>query len=374
MNSRERVSLALNHRAVDRIPFDMSFTLDAYNNLVRRMGLALPPKTLCNLFSQVVPDLEAVLALGLDVAWVMLAPTDRHPRFIHGVDSYEDVWGMRYKKEAHDNGSTSYQNVNAPMADFGPDDLDTYKWPDPDDPSLFANLERQTREILDRSDLAILASLGGSVFTQASLLRGMEQWYVDLLAEPEFASELLRRLADYQTRVHLNAIQACGNRLSIIRVCNDDYGTQHNLLISPETFRQVVRPQVEPYYRAVKKAFLAANPEGKLMKHSCGAVSEMVEEFIGMGLDIVDPVQTACAGMGLAELKARFGKRVSWHGGMDTQHLLPYASPAEVAAEVRRLNALFKEDGGYILCPVHHVEPDVPPDNLLAMAEAVGAL
>jgi uroporphyrinogen decarboxylase len=212
---------------------------------------------------------------------------------------------------------------------------------------------------------------GASIFTLASLLRGMQQWYLDLLLEPDFAVRLMEILARYYTKLYCNAAAECGEYLDLIRIDNDDYGAQASLLISPEVFRSLVKPVMSAYYKIVKDFAKKRSPEIKLMKHSCGAVSELIPDFIEMGIDILDPVQVTAKGMEITELKNMYGEKIAFHGGIDTQYILPYGTREEVKQFVKNTISILGRGGGYIVCPVHHVEGDVPAENILAMRDAI---
>ncbi|MDR1587181.1 MAG: hypothetical protein LBS57_06985 [Treponema sp.] len=372
MTSRQRFLEAVNHRTTDRPPFDCTITIDAYNRLVRAMNLNLPPKTDCSIFLTVQPDIEVIRGLGLDFVYLPLSENKTHPAFHYGVDHYVDIWGVDYKKITVGK-FINYVNVNAPLAGAETGDLASYPWPDPDEPSLYRGLAERAKELSEKTGCAIVGLFGGSVFTEASLLRGMQQWYEDLLAEPEFAARLMEILSDYFTRVYRNAVSECGGYLDLIRIDNDDYGTQESLLISPGVFRSLVKPLISKYYGTVKEHARKFNPEIKLMKHSCGAVFDLVGDFIEMGIDILDPVQVSAKGMDIDRLKGAYGDRITFHGGIDTQRVLPHGTPAEVEEFTAKTISVLGRGGGYIVCPVHHVEGDVPAENILAMGKAVMA-
>lgn len=371
MTSRERVAHTLNHKQPDRPPFDCTLTIDAYNRLLDHLRLPIPHKTDCTLFSTVKVDPEMIEAMQLDFAYITLAPSTSFPAFTNGVESYTDLWGLEYKKMVQPNGVVNYQVVNAPLAEAGTDDLADYPWPDSDDDSLFRNMEQEASELYRNTDLALIGNFGGSLFTLASLLRGMEQWYVDLMLDKDFVNRLLDILITYYTTIYTRSIDLIGRYLSIVRIDNDDYGTQEGLLISRDLFVETIKPQVAEYYGTVKTAFQKINPAGVLMKHSCGDVSGIIDDLIEMGIDILDPVQVSAKGMNIEGLKQRFGDRLCFHGGIDTQGLLPFGTVEEVRNGVAHTIEVLGRDGGYIVCPVHHVEGDVPPENLLAIRDEV---
>lgn len=370
MKSRERVRMAVSFEQTDRPPLDCTMTIDAYNNLIEYLQLNVPRAQDCTLFMTVQIDPRVISAMRLDLGYVGLSPRASLPPLRYHDRNYTDQWGLIYHRTVQPTGIVNFQIVNEPLAGTSIKDLERYPWPDPDDPSLYTGL-RERAQRLHAEDLAVVGNFGGSIFTLASLLRGMERWFMDLLLDPEYAERLIGILSDYHRRVTTNAIALAGDCLDIVRTDNDDYGTQGGLLISPDLFRSVVKPQLRGYYESIAGALHAENPAGTLMKHSCGAVAELVDEFIDLGINILDPMQVAAAGMDAGKLARRFGGRIAFHGGVDTQHLLPHGTAEEVTAATRRLSACFRERGGLIVCPVHHVEPDVPPVNLVAMRDAL---
>lgn len=373
MTSRERVLRALNHEATDRPPFDCTITIDVYNKLIDLLELDIPKKTNCSIFLTVQLDPEIVDALGLDFVYCPLSPNKTHPAFQFGVDSYTDFLGVQYDKIyiGEDKKYLNYVNVNKPLPEGTMEELEAYPWPNPDEPSLFEGLRERAKDLHENTDKAVIGLFGATCFTEAMLMRGGEDWYVDLLADPEYATALMQKLADYYKRLYCNAIDECGEYLDIIRVDNDDFGTQEGLLISKDMYRELVAPIMKDFYDTIKTRAQAKNPNIKLLKHCCGAVSELMEDFAELGIDIIDPVQVAAIGMEPESLKSRFGDIISFHGGIDTQDVLPHGTPQEVKEFTENMIRIMADKGGYIVCPVHHVEGDVPPENLMAMRAAV---
>jgi len=369
VTSRQRVRDAMNHIETDRPPLDCTMTIEVYNKVLKALDLGLPPKVACGLDLRVVSDLEVVDRMGLDLAYLGLSPNKKHPGFSFGQDVYTDIWGVDYTK-TYIGSLVNYVTTSTPLADYELEDLDNYPWPDPDEPSMYEGLRERARKLHEETDKAVIAMFGASIFTLASLMRGMEQWFIDLIAEPEYAVAVMERLAGYYTRVYVNAIRECGEYLDIIRTENDDFGTQEGLLISPNTFKTLCKPVLAKFYKAIRDEAVKYNPDVKLIKHCCGSVVDIVDDLIDIGTDILDPFQVSAKGMDPATMKARFGDRICFHGGVDTQRLLPRGTPEEVCESVKRTNAIMSKGGGYIVCPVHHVEGDVPPENLFAMCKA----
>ena len=202
-------------------------------------------------------------------------------------------------------------------------------------------------------------------------MRGMEQWLMDLAIDPEFVNALMGKLVDIALAMTEVGLRACGPYVQILRLAGDDLGQQRGMLVSEQMFRNLLKPHFARLFRVAKSMFLDCNPRGKLMTHTDGDVYPILSDFAEMGLDVLNPVQPYVAEMDHGRLKREIGNRLSFHGGIDIQHVLPYGSPADVKAEVRKAIAALGSQGGYIVAPTHYVQADVPPENILALRDAV---
>lgn len=371
MNSRERVRNAIEFKEIDRIPLDMCFTIGAYNNMVKYFDGKFPEATACNIWQLTFPPKEFLQHINVDCIYLSIGKPSTQPDYVWGCDEYTTEFGLTMKKSVTPDGYMDYEPYNAPFADFTVEDLEEFPWPDPTDEAMYAHLEAQAKDWYETTDLAIVGYFGASIFSHACMLRGMEQWLVDMLIDREFADVLLEKLTTYYTQVYCTALERCGKYLEFIRTDNDDYGTQNGLMISRDTYREVMKPHMVGFYSAIKKKFLEVNPHGKLMKHSCGDVFDLVDEFIDLGIDMLDPVQPMTAGMKAEKLIPAYGGKIAFHGAIDTQHLLVEGTPAEVKEGVKKTMQGFAMPGGYIVAPAHHLQPDVPPENIMAISEAV---
>lgn len=156
-----------------------------------------------------------------------------------------------------------------------------------------------------------------------------------------------------------------------LRLAGDDMGHQRGTLLSPTMFRQIVKPRFARLYRQAKQLFHQYNPNGKLMAHTDGDVYPLIPDYIEMGLDVLNPVQPYVAEMEHSRLKREFGDRLSFHGGMDLQNVLPFGRPDEVRTEAINVMHALGSGGGLILAPTHYLLPDVPPENVMALRDAV---
>ena len=255
MTARERFLAAANHRPVDRVPLDMTLEIGAYNRLVRYLDNGLPEIDTCGTNLMVYPSAEFCQTLGIDVMYLKIGAPRRVRPFVYGDDSFTTEFGLVYKKSVTGSGIIDYEPCNAPFADFTVEDLNSYDWPAPEDETIFAGLRERAKALTEEYDVALGGYFNGSVFSTPSLLRGMEQWLVDLLIDEEFACRLMEIMCDYYTRLYCKALDACGEYLSFVRLDFDDFGTQNGLLISRELFNRLVRPYEEKFCRDVKAHF-----------------------------------------------------------------------------------------------------------------------
>ncbi len=371
MTSRQRVLLALNHQEPDRVPFDCTFGYIAYKRLEQHLGFQPARQVLPgNVSLSVRPPIEFLEELQVDLYYLGLnAPPDQPP-FQYGMESYVDEWGVEYRRIETPVG-LQYELAVHPLANAELEDLQDYPWPDPSDPALIAGLEGRARDLYENTQFALVGRFSNSIFEQAFALRGLEQLLIDTVINPEFAGALMDRLTDLAIGYLENALRACGKYLHILRLAGDDMGHQQGTLLSPATFRRLIKPRFARLYRAAKEIFRQYNPQGKLMAHTDGDVYPLIPDYLEMGLDVLNPVQPYVAEMDHKRLKREFGDRLCFHGGIDLQRVLPFGSPEEVYAEAVKTMRALGPGGGYILAPTHYLTPDVPPENVLALRAAV---
>jgi len=370
LTSRERVRLAIAHQEPDRVPIDMGPMVQTYINLKEYLGIEIEEELNPGGWTTVPVHPVVMDRLGLDIVHVAPGkPKNWTPRtFPDG--SVEDEWGVRRKMVWH---GTSYYNeiVYQPLVDATIDDLKDYPWPDPDDPGRTEGLAERVKKIYEETDYAIMARFGGSVNDGCWYMRGQEQWLMDYVLNQDFVATMLDKMLDITLRINENCLRAAGKYIDILRLGGEDMGTQQNLIISPEMLRKIWFPRLKKLVQRTKEIFHEYNPNGKIMLHSCGAIYPIIEDLIDCGIDILDPIQPKAKGMDPFRLKAEFGDRLAFHGGICIQDVLPNYEPEEVVEFVKeRLRAL-APGGGYIVSPSHNVPEDSKPENLTAMCDAV---
>lgn len=370
LTSRERVRLALNHQEPDRVPIDVTYTSKPYIDVRKELGL--PPQDVRpDVWDIVRPTLDVVQALGCDLFWVGLKGGSSRQKFSFDLDEYTTEFGVVFRRVVRPDGEYQFEMREHPIKAPSIDLIESFPWPDPLDPARYEGIEDYVRDAYETTDLAICARLGGNIWELANYLTGQEKWLSYLVLYPDFCVALLKRAANFQKTLYLEGLKRIGKYLSVIRLGGEDFGTQKGLLISPKMFRSMVKPILKDVYMTVKERLAdLGNYDCKLMLHSCGSVEPLINDFIDMGVDVLDPVQTRAKDMNALYLKQTYGDRISFHGGIDTQGILPFGTEEEVIEETKRKLECFAPGGGYILCPTHNVQGDVSGRNIIAMVRA----
>ncbi|MBC8472901.1 MAG: uroporphyrinogen decarboxylase [Planctomycetes bacterium] len=369
MSSRERVYAAISHQPPDRVPIDLNITLSGYENLRKYLGPKIDENPAPNAAMEVIPDPGVLQSLGVDLVSVKLG--GGISRFSMLPETITDGWGIT-RKLAPQSVGAYYEVTTHPLAGSTSDDLKDYPWPDPCPLKKAEALQKQAEELYNHTDLALVGRFGGPILELAADLLGLEEWYLRLAMDKEFIAALLDKIGAICTADDLFGIEYAGQYVQIMKVSGEDFGGQNGPLYSLEMFREILLPPLRHRWQTVREKLDKVNPTAKIMLHSCGAVRSFIPDLIDTGvIDILDPVQPLASDMQPAGLKAEFGDRLVFHGGIDIQRLLPFGTPEEVAAgTVKCLKGFRADRGGFILAPSHSVQADVPPQNILAMVEA----
>ena len=368
MTHRERVLRALNHQEPDRVPVDFGSTRasviawEAYDRLKNHLGIDSPTLFMDRISGRALPDEAILLQFDIDTRMLPSQPPLARLEGEELPESFQDRWGVVWRLT----GDGRYYGSRPPLAgDPSISLLRQHPWPDPDDPQLTDGLAKRARELRDRSDCAIVMGLPGRAFSQCQYLCGFEDWLMSLVANTRFAEALLDRVVEIEVQMIENMLNAAGDAVDVV-LCPDDLGMQNSLLISPRTYRQIVKPRHRRLFASIKR-----HTEAKLLLHSDGAIAPIIGDLIDIGVDAINPVQVSAAGMGDTRwLKKEFGDHVSFWGAIDTQNTLPFGGPEDVRQEVRRRIADLAPGGGYVLASVHTLQAEVPPENIRAMFEA----
>jgi uroporphyrinogen decarboxylase len=374
---RDRLRTALAHREPDRVPLDLgstqvtSIASRAQQRLRLHLGLPDVPASVSDRVQQldhVEEDLLRVLEVDTRGLWPLTArnaPVEERDDGKHL--SHVDEWGLTYRIPRE--GALWYDLADSPLAGgaLTRERIDAHPWPRGGDPRLFTHLRAEAVAHRAAGFAVVLKSLCAGLFEMAQRLRGMEAFLMDLVESPAAAGHLLDRILEVKLDYWRSALAALGDLVDVAAE-GDDYGTQQSLLVSPATFRSVFKPRLAELVRAMKQGA----PGAFVFFHSCGSVRKILPDFIEIGIEVLNPVQTTAAGMEPLALKRDFGKDVCfWGGGVDTQGVLPRGTPAEVRDDVRRNVDALAPGGGFVFCTVHNIQADVPPENVMAIVEAL---
>ncbi|MGC8778355.1 MAG: uroporphyrinogen decarboxylase family protein [Candidatus Caldatribacteriaceae bacterium] len=365
MTGRERALRALNHEVPDRVPLDLgttnctTMTKVAYENLKRFLGVEKETRLMMENFQIAFIDEEVLEILGIDTRGVHPQPVLQ--KRIVDERTYYNEFGIKYRMPE---GGLYYDMVEHPLANASIEALEEYPWPDPAKSMDLTGVRERARKLREEGKYLLVGDMiDTGIFEPCWYLRGFENFLVDLMTNRDFALRLMEGMYRYQLERYSLFLQEVGEYLDVIFV-GDDLATAESVIMSPKVYREMVKPFHREYFANLKK--LA--PQARLLYHSCGSIAPFVPDLMEVGVDILNPVQVSAQGMDTRMLKEKFGKDLCFWGAVDTTFVLPRGTTEEVRQEVRRrIEEL--GPGGYVLCAVHDIQPDVPPENVVAMYE-----
>ena len=378
--SHERVTAALEHRELDRVPFDLGGTVltgmhpTAYRSLRRYLGLPEAPIDVVDAARQLARIHQDVIdRLRVDVRAVHPSPPESAPLATPAAEadlvrSFTDEWGISWSTAAGD--GLDVELSGHPLADAeSVADLEHFAWPDPLDPARFETLRARADRVVNEQKRAyVLGGHAPGIFTLALSMRGPEHFLLDMASQPKFAAALLDIITELKMHYWERALEVAGPTV-LIAAEADDLVAERGPLISTEMYRQLIAPRHRRLFEFIKRK---AQARVHLLYHSSGAVQEFIPSLIEEGIDILGPVQVGAGGMDAGDLKRRFGRDLTfWGGGVDTERALPFGTPAEIADEVRRRIDDLAPNGGFVFSTARNAGADIPPENYMAMWEAL---
>jgi hypothetical protein len=421
MNSRERVTLALNHEEPDRVPLDLgaSATTGMHASSVYRLRQALglddtgtPVKVVepYQMLGEIAPDLME--ALGVDVVglgatatlfgfvnegWKPWTTFDGTPVLVpEGFNTDPEPNGdiLMYPEGDRSappsgrmpHGGWYFDTIvrQPPVNDDNLTVEDNLEEFGPISDQELAHFEREAERLYTETDTdgqgprAILANFGGTAFGDIALvpapwlknpkgIRDVEEWYVSTVLRRDHVYAIFNRQCEIALDNLAKLYQVVGDRVSAVFVTGTDFGTQKGPFMSNKAYRDLFMP----FHKRVN-GWIHEHTAWKTFMHTCGSIVALIPDFIEAGFDILNPVQCSATGMDPLELKRRFGDQVTfWGGGVDTQHTLPFGTPEQVRQEVRERIRVFGPGGGFVFNTIHNVQAGVPAGNLVALYEAV---
>lgn len=412
MNSRERVIETLNFREPDRVAIDFGATnatgINAivYNRLKQLLGINSGEIKVYDIIGQLAQiEPEVLDCMGGDAVMLRrLAPTLGIPvrvfkkgKLTDGTDclvpdTYSPMvnekgdlelckitdgsdkihpYRLNESTELFDKGkvvarcpkgSHAYMRVYHPFSDLDTiEELDKYGFPEISEEET-AFLEKEAKMLYETTDKALCGVFLGNIFELGQVYWGYENFFAYLAGEPDLMLHFLERRTEALLRDLDKYLKAVGKYINVIDFA-DDLGTQNSLLISPKMYRDMLKPFHAKLFGYVRKNY----PHIKVFLHSCGAIFELIPDFIEIGVQALNPVQITAKGMDPKRLKKEYGKHICfWGGGVDTQGTLNSASVDKVKAMVNEMLEIFSPGGGYVFSQVHNIESCVPAENVLA--------
>ena len=366
MTPRERLRAALEHREPDRVPIDIGgsyatgINIVAYEALKRHLGLESETVVASrrSQIAMVEEDIRRRLAID---TYPLFPRAPEGSEVIYPDGSYRDEWGVLRRKPE----GGHYYVVEAPLAgEISLADLSSFPWPDAHDPGYLRGLAEEDRKARQETDYALILSLPVGFVHQSQFMRGYEAWLMDLVLEPSRAEALMDHILEIHLAIIGRMLEAVEGDVDVVLYA-DDVAFQDRLMVSPELYGRLIKPRQQRLMQ-----FIKAKTRAKILYHTCGAVYPLIGDFIEIGVDILNPIQTTAHGMDIRRIKGKFGGDLCFWGGIDTQHLLPHGSPQEVASATQEVIACLGQGGGYVLSAANNIQADVPPQNILAMIDA----
>jgi len=406
MTPRQRILAALNHQQADRVPIDFGahrssgIAAIAYRKLRKALGL---PERAIRVYDPVqqlaIIDEDVLQRFRIDAVelgrgfaledkdWADWVLPDGSPCQMPAwalPQREPGEWVIRSENSGRvlakmPDGALYFEQAYWPFLDGDdfdrlPEALAENMWcavrsppgplvSGPDGPRLFAQGAKALRA---RTDRAIVGLFGGNLLETGQFLYRIDNFLMLLAADPDRASEFLDRIVEIHLANLESYLAAVGPYIDII-VFGDDLGMQNGPQMSRAMYRQLFMPRHARMWRRAKEL-----ADVKVMLHCCGGIRPLLPDLIEAGLDAVNPVQVTCAGMDAALLKADFGDKITfWGGGCDTRFVLSKATPDDIRQHVRRQVEILNRGGGFVFQQVHNVLADVPPENVIAMFDAL---
>ena len=408
MTARERVLATLDHREPDGLAVDLGsnpssgISAVAHANLIQQLGLSDQRTRVYDVVQQLAQPSDELLGRlridtvdigrtfnATDADWKPMAlPSGidvEIPAWFHPVHQDDGAWeaftedGLRIASMPL--GANFFDQTHFPYLDGYPEDLSGLAavmptvlwaglvhspWDHAGDDGFWETLREQTLALRATTDRALMVSVGCNLFEWGTFLRRIDNFLMDLALDQANVERLLDALLELHFETLDNVIASVGDIADIVRF-GDDLGMDSGPLMSPDTYRAIFKPR-----HAALNAYVHERSDMRTFLHSCGSIHELLPDLIEAGVDIINPVQISARDMEPERLKREFGDDITfWGGGADTRKALPKGTPDEVKDHVRRNIEAFAPGGGFVFATAHNMLPDVPPENIEAMFEAV---
>ncbi len=394
MTSRERVLTAINHKEPDKVPIDFGAMRSTgimaveYNRLKKYMNREEGETFVYDLFQQLAePEDWIIKRFNADVVQLhRLCPafgfSIKNKRSGKLPDGSSCTYPANFHPVPHKDGEAIKENGQViayrPESSYvfyqvchplngvrDPKQIDKFEFPKIDDEE-FEYLKKRSKELRESTDKAILGAFGGNIIEQAQFDFEYEEALLLMITEKKLMHHYFSLLTEHWISSLECYIEAVGDNIDIIQV-GDDLGTQQGSVVSPDMYRELVKPYHKEIYQYIKK-----NSNYKVFLHSCGAISDLIPDLIDAGVDILNPVQTTARGMNPVFLKKAFGKDLTfWGGGSETQTILFSGTPQQIADQAKERIEIFAPGGGFVFTQIHNILVGVPPENIVTLYDAI---
>lgn len=408
MNSRERVMAAIAHKQPDYVPLDLGATPSsgisaiAYNNLKKYLGMTEGHTRVYDVVQQVVqPEQEIIDRFGIDVIDIGRVFNEKDEDWYDvtladGSTAQYPVWFQPQKQPNGDYlvfdkegtqiarmpvGATFFDQTYFPYLDDYPDDYEDLDrqmgkvlwsalvhspWDHSSEKDFYKKLRERTLKLRESTDKALMITCGCNLFEWGTFLRRIDNFLMDIYSDEENVEALVDQLMQRHLATLEKVCESVGDIVDILRF-GDDLGMDKNMFMAREKYQTFFKP-----YHTQLNEYVHKHSSMKTLLHSCGSIYPIIPDLIEAGYDVLNPVQTSAYQMDPEVLKREFGKDITfWGGGCNTRTVLNRSTPKEVYDYTRRMIDIFNQDGGFVFNQEHNIMPDVPPENILAMYQAV---
>jgi uroporphyrinogen decarboxylase len=375
--SYERVKAALEHREPDRVPFDLGssgvtgINIKCLNNLRNYLGLKKKGLKLFDVVSQTaIVDDDLIEKLKIDVKSAPpKSPIKKNileKKVWSEAEHYKliDELGIGWKMPIE--GGHFFDLYKNPLKDAETvEDIENYPWPDALDPERYTDLKKRADHIVYKEKKAyMLGRHFAGMWETAMWMTGYEKFFMDMYFNKKLIHAIMNKMTELKMLYWEKALETVGKNVLVVSTA-DDLGTQKSLLVSPESYKELIWPYHKKLFQFIKKK---AKSKAYIFYHCDGAIKEAIPLLLEAGIDILNPVQVQCKGMDTKMLKKEFGKDLIFWGALaDSQSILPFGTPEEVREETKRRIDDLAPGGGWIAAPIHNIQSEVPPENIMVM-------
>lgn len=359
MNSRERFLATLNGKTTDRPPLYVSLVPQLAKRLSDHLGVPYE-QPVSSLLGSRISFNKLLVDMGVDVVAVAACYPDDNLPYTREDGITFNEWGIGTRTVGLYDEFVVHPLAHATSVA----DIENYKFPDVNAPGRFRFAEETIAKY--GSTHGIIGDLECAIFEISWYMVGLEKFLVDMMLNEPYIEVLLDKVTDIAIQTGVRLIEL---GVDIIWA-GDDFGSQTSMIMGMEEFQKYFKPRINRMFKAFRKI----NPNISLAWHSCGAISQIIPEFIELGLNFMNPLQPLANEMEAENIKSNFEGQIGFFGAICVQELLPNKSPEEVKQEVKRIARLLGEKGNYILAPAHNIQDDTPVENVLALFEAAKEL